>query len=79
MPRTAGAKTASIEEKLTAVRLISSGVPLTKVAQALGRSRIVIWKWKVAFSKKGEEGLRRKPVSGRPRKLGDKELRKLMF
>ena len=79
MPRTAGAKTASLEEKLTAARLLESGVPLTKIAKALGRSRIVVWKWKVAYRKEGEEGLRRKPVSGRPRKLGDKELRKLVF
>ena len=55
MPRTAGAKTASFEEKLTAVRLLKSGVQLTKVAKALRRSRIVLWKWKVAYAKEGRK------------------------
>jgi len=77
--RTAGAKTASPEEKLTAVRLLESGVPLIKVARALGKSRIAIWKWKTAYHQKGEKGLQRKPASGRPRKLGDRELKKLVF
>lgn len=79
MSRTAGAKTASFKEKLTAVRLLESGIPLTKVARALAKSRITIWKWKTAYREKGEKGLHRKPVSGRPRKLGDKELKRLVF
>ena len=48
---TAGAKTALPKEKSTAVRLLESGMPLTKVAQAFHRSWIVLWKWKVVYAK----------------------------
>ncbi len=79
MPRTSGAKTASLEVKLVAMRMLDKGMTQKAVADTLGYNPVTIWKWRRAYSGEGEEGLHRKPVSGRPRKLGNRELKKLMF
>lgn len=79
MPRTRGAKTATLEVKLVAMRMLDQGMAREAVADALGRNPLTIWKWRRAYREQGETGLERQPVSGRPRKLQDRELRKLMF
>ena len=59
--------------------MLDKGMTQKAVADTLGYNPVTIWKWRQAYSGEGEEGLHRKPVSGRPRKLGDRELKKLMF
>ena len=79
MLRTPGSKTASLEVKLVAMRMLDQGMTQKAVADTLGRNPLTIWKWKKVYKEQGEMGLERQPVSGRPRKLQDRELRKLMF
>lgn len=79
MPRKHGAKTAPMEVRLAAIRMIKKGVSQNDVSDALGYNRVTIWSWQKAYRRKGEEGLHCKPMSGRPRKLSDAQLRKLPF
>jgi transposase len=46
-------------------------LPVTLVAQAYGTDRTTIHRWISRFRNKGDLGLVRKEVSGRPRKLGE--------
>jgi len=54
------------ERALEAVR---SGISKRTVAEAYGVSRLTIYRWLDRFEKEGIDGLKRKPGSGRPRKL----------
>jgi transposase len=56
--------------RIRAVRaVIDEGITLTDVALAFGTDRSTIHRWLVRFAAKGEGGLQRKSVSGRPRKI----------
>ena len=79
MPRTEGARTAPLEIKLAAMRMLDRGMKQKDVADALGYSPVAIWKWREAYKKLGAPGLERRPMTGRPRKLNDRELKKLVF
>ena len=66
--RVAGYSTVDI--RLRAVRaVIDDGLTVTAVAQAYGTERSTIHRWLSRYLSKGEGGLQRTPVSGRPRKL----------
>ena len=49
--------------------VVDGGLTITEVAQAYGTDRSTIQRWLSRFATNGENGLERKPVSGRPRKL----------
>jgi transposase len=57
---------------MRAVRaVVDDGLTVTKVAQAYGTDRSTIHRWLGQFAANGENGLERKPVSGRPRKFAE--------
>src|ERR1700737_677780 len=49
--------------------VVDGGLTITEVAQAYGTDRSTIHRWLRRFATDGENGLERRPVSGRPRKL----------
>src|SRR5947209_602681 len=60
----------TIDIRMRAVRaVIADGLTIKEVAQAYGTNRSTIHRWLGRFATDGGNGLERKPVSGRPRKL----------
>lgn len=59
------------ELRLRAVRAVRRGMPMSDIADAYGTNRSTIYRWLKRFEKEGEDGLLRRPSSGRPRKLED--------
>jgi transposase len=51
------------------VAVIQEGLPVTVVARAYGMDRSSVHRWLARYDGEGEQGLLRRPVSGRPRKL----------
>lgn len=66
-----GVKYSTLEIRRRAVAALEQGVPLTKVAKAYGVDRTTLYRWKVRYAKKGDAGLARAPVPGRPRKIAE--------
>ncbi len=79
MPRKDGAKTAPLEIRLAAMRMLDKGMAREAVADAVGYHPVTIWHWRRAYRARGRRGLQRKPMRGRPRKLSDAQLRRLPF
>jgi transposase len=61
-----------------AISLLKSGFSLAEVAQRVNTSFTSVYRWHQAFKKKGDKALAPKPVSGRPRKLKEKEINILL-
>jgi transposase len=60
----------TVDIRMRAVRaVVDDGLTVTKVSQAYGTDRSTIHRWLARFASNGENGLQRKPVPGRPRKL----------
>lgn len=60
----------TLEVRLRGVQAVLAGTPVVQVAQALGVDRTTLHRWLRRHQKAGgEEGLHRRPVTGRPRKL----------
>lgn len=57
------------KRRLEAVALHRRDVPQAEIARKLGVTRQSVSRWIQALQKHGDEGLRRKPRSGRPPKL----------
>lgn len=55
--------------RVRAVALLQEGHPPVDVARIVGVSRRSVRRWKASYQKKGEEGIRARPASGRPPKL----------
>lgn len=56
--------------RLRAVQaVVEERLPITTVADAYGTNRSTVHRWLSRYYEKGDAGLYRKPVSGRPRKL----------
>jgi transposase len=56
--------------RVRAVRaVVDGGLTVTEVAQAYGTDRATIHRWLARFAVSGEDGLKRSPVPGRPRKV----------
>jgi len=62
--------TYEIRERAVHAVLVES-LPVTVVARAFGTDRTTIHRWLARYHLRGEDGLLRLPVSGRPRKLDD--------
>lgn len=60
-----------------AIDLLQEGHQPVYVAKILGVDRRSVRRWKAAHNQKGPEGIQAKPASGRPRKLEQKDLKKL--
>jgi transposase len=60
----------SYDVRVRAVRaVLDDGLPVTEVAQAYGTDRTTVHRWLARFEAKGDAGLQRRPVPGRPRKI----------
>ena len=57
------------EVRRRAVEAVREGVPTSTVAKVNGVSRVTVFRWVRRFDLEGNQGLQRKPGSGRPRKL----------
>ncbi|MGD9126104.1 MAG: helix-turn-helix domain-containing protein [Planctomycetia bacterium] len=56
----------SKETKYQAVQAVLRGMSRNEVAQAYGIDRATLYRWIVRFKNDGQDGLSRKPGSGRP-------------
>lgn len=62
----------TLDVRLRAVKaVVENGLSVTDVAIAYGTTRSTIHRWLARFNEKGNVGLNRRPVLGRPRKLMD--------
>lgn len=59
----------TIEIRRSAVEAVYRGVPVCQVAESYNVERTTIYRWVSRVESEGENGLRRRPGSGRPRKL----------
>jgi transposase len=70
------------EIRLRAVRAVRDGMPVGEVARAYGTHRTTVFRWMRRHDADGEDGLLRRPGSGRPRlleELDERELRELVL
>lgn len=70
------------EIRLRAVRAVAEGLRLGKVAETYGIDRTTLYRWVKRYRQAGDESLRRRPGSGRPRKLqelSEADLRELVL
>ena len=57
--------------RVRAVEAVARGLPSGDVASAYGIDRTTLFRWTTKYGESGLNGLKRKPVSGRPRLLED--------
>src|SRR5215211_9229413 len=68
VPRILGYSTYDVRTR--AVRaVLEEGLSITEVAQSYGTDRSTVHRWLARFDAEGQEGLRRRAVPGRPRKV----------
>jgi len=79
MSRTRGARNAPVQVKVAAVRLVNSGMAQRAVASAFGVAPSTVSRWRALARKGGLNALMRHPVAGRPRKLPERNLRRLLL
>jgi transposase len=51
--------------------VLDEGMAVTAVAQAYGTDRTTLYRWLARFKADGDDGLARRPVPGRPRKMAE--------
>lgn len=59
----------TVEVRVRGVQAVLAGTPVVHVARALGVERTTLHRWLCRYREEGDPGLRRRLVSGRPRKL----------
>lgn len=75
-------RNSTYDVRVRAVRAVLRGRSMSDVADAYETDRSTIFRWVNRFREEGEEGLARRPTSGRPRKLQDlteEELRNIVL
>jgi len=65
------------QRRLRAIALLQRDVPVHVVAERLGVDRRSVRRWKRTHRRQGRAGLRARPASGRPPKLGAAQRRRL--
>ena len=68
----------TIDVRIRAVRAVQSGERIATVAKSFQIHPATLHRWLVRNRNSGESGLKRVPVSGRPRKIDNQSLKKLM-
>jgi transposase len=63
--------------RIRAVKLVEQGQSPEQVVEALGFHRSCIYDWLAKYREGGIEALRTKPLSGRPRKLNGRQIKKI--
>ncbi len=75
-------RNSTYDVRMRAVRAVLRGRSMSDVADAYETDRSTIYRWVNRFQEEGEEGLARRPTSGRPRKLqelAEKELQSIIL
>jgi transposase len=65
------------KRRLRAITLLESGTSYRTVASAVGASLSNIVRWAEVYDKEGSEGLKSKPIPGRPSQLTEAQQKKL--
>jgi transposase len=65
------------KRRVRAIELLKSGMSVTEVARRVGCSHSSVILWRDTVRRRGRNALKAKPVPGRPRKLGAKEMKRL--
>lgn len=79
MVKVKGVRTSSIEVKKMCIRMLEKGMTQEEVADIIGTSQGTVSLWRKAYLAGGIDALQKKKIPGRPRKLSDRDLRKLIF
>ena len=66
------------ERRRRAIELLKTGKTVTEVARAVGASHSSVILWRRQFEEDGWDGLRAKPLPGRPSKLSDLQKEELL-
>lgn len=77
-----GSAYSSYEVRLRAIEAVERGMEISLVAEAFGTDRTTIFRWLQRYRLEGDEGLYRRPGSGRPRileALTEGELRRVIL
>jgi transposase len=69
----------TFDVRIRAAEAVKRGLAVGQVADAFNVDRTTLFRWVQKYHTNGEDGLQRKPVSGRPRLLGVLEERDLRF
>jgi transposase len=67
----------TLDVRVRAIEAVLKGMPVSQTAATFGVDRTTLHRWLARYDQDGEMGLRRRPVSGRPRKLDDLTARRL--
>jgi transposase len=59
----------TLDVRIRAVEAVGNGMPVSQTAAAYGVDRTTLHRWLARHDRDGVQGLQRRPVSGRPRKL----------
>jgi transposase len=59
----------TLDVRIRAVEAVQNGMTVSQTATAYGVDRTTLHRWLARHDQDGEQGLQRRPVSGRPRKL----------
>jgi len=63
--------------RIRAVKLVEQGQSPEQVVKALGFHRSYIYEWLAKYREGGTDALKTKPLSGRPRKLNGRQIKKI--
>lgn len=74
-----GVTYSTLEIRQRAIAALEQGLRMTQVAEAYGVDRTTLYRWKLRYQAAGDEGLRRRPTSGRPRKLDQLDSKALTY
>lgn len=72
----------TLDVRVRAVEAVQNGMSVSQTAIAYGVDRTTLHRWLARYHQRGEAGLQRRPVSGRPRKLGGlsvKQIRRIVL
>jgi len=72
-----GSPAALENRRLRAMELLKQKLPITEVARKLGCSHSSVILWRDTLRRRGQGGLKAKPIPGRPGKLNRRQFKKL--
>lgn len=76
--RPRGSQTALEERRRLGIGLLRQGLSLDEVSRRVGCHASSVFRWREAFRQNGRSGLKARPITGRPRKLVARDLRRLV-
>ena len=73
-----GSPQALEKRRRKALAMLKRGLSIGEVAQRVGADFSSVYRWQRAAARAGADGLKAKPIPGRPRKLGARECQALL-